>query len=261
MRRRSLKPTYKRSKGKANWTVENFAERVFISCPRVFSFSHRVLTSLRHPYLAVVVDLVDSDYYRKKSRVEELLGALLQSRDEEPKWARVASMFDSKLTAEEIDLLRRKVSLNTGIRVCIETIWAALGGVSYGVIKEEEYKGFHYKLYSYLLKIDNVSVVTSTSAAIAEDFMYDKKNDYGVTFGPFAISMLELTDNWTKTRDPDEYVLFLRGIIDRCLTKRPCIPTKQDDIPLYKYPVYFSGGLVCRIEEGDHVRYVKTKVQ
>ncbi|RNF04626.1 uncharacterized protein Tco025E_07935 [Trypanosoma conorhini] len=255
-----MKSAYSRPKGKAQWTVENFAERVFISNPRLFSFSHRGLVSLRHPYTAVVVDMVDSDPSRKVNRLEELLGALLQSRDEERKWTRVATMFDTKLTGEEIDAFRRKISLNPQIRLCIEALWVYLGGLFNGVVLEDEYKAFHFKLYSYLLRIDSVSVVTSTSAAILEDFAYDKRGAVGVEFGSFAISMLELADNWTRTRELEEYIHFLRDIRDTCLEKKQHHSVKEVFVPNYKAPVYFSGGLVCRVQEGDKVVYSRKRL-
>ncbi|EKF33147.1 hypothetical protein MOQ_002991 [Trypanosoma cruzi marinkellei] len=255
-----MRASYSPSKGKSQWTVENLAERIFISSPRLFSFSHRGLVSLRHPYTSVVLDLVDSDAYRKKDRLEELLGALLQSRDEERKWERVAKMFDTKLTAEEIDSFRRKISLHREIRLCIEELWADLGGISNGVILEDSHKVFHFRLYSYILRIDNVSVVTSTSASISEDFTYDKRGAVGVEFGSFAVSILELADNWTKTREVEEYIHFLRSIHDNCIVKNRSYSLKEDNIPSYKAPVFFSGGLVCRVQEGDNVVYSKKKM-
>ncbi|KAH9578626.1 hypothetical protein LSM04_000955 [Trypanosoma melophagium] len=254
-----MKSNSSRLKGKSGWSVENFAERIFISSPRLFSFSHRVLGSLRHPYVVVVVDLLDSDSYASKNRVEEFMGALLQSRDEEEKWARVASMFDSKLTAEEVDALRRKVSLNAEIKISIEALWDGLGGVSNGLIKEDDYKTFHFKMYSYLLGIDNVSAITATSAAVSEDFIYDKRGSNGVPFGSFAVSMLELADNWTRTRKPEDYVRFLNEVCENCLPSQQKQPPKHVALS-YKKPVFFSGGLVCRVDGGDHVMYVKKKL-
>ncbi|RNF05654.1 hypothetical protein TraAM80_04487 [Trypanosoma rangeli] len=254
-----MKSTYGRPKGKSQSTVESFAERIFISNPRLFSFSHRVLLSLRHPYTAVVVDVVDSDPSREKDRLEEILGALLQSRDEERKWTRVATMFDLKLTAEEIDVCRRKISLNPEIRVRIESLWTQLGGISNGVVLEEDYKAFHVSLYSYLLKIDSVSVATSSCAAIVEDFTYDKRGAVGVDFGSFAISMLELADNWTRTREVAEYIHFFSDIYDNCLKKKHLRSSREVFVPNYKAPVYFSGGLVCRAQEGDKVVFSRKR--
>ncbi|ESL08420.1 hypothetical protein TRSC58_03877 [Trypanosoma rangeli SC58] len=255
-----MKSTYGRPKGKAQWTVESFAERIFISNPRLFSFSHRVLLSLRHPYTAVVVDVIDSDPSRKKDRLEEILGALLQSRDEERKWMRVATMFDSKLTAEEIDVFRRKISLNPEIRLCIETLWTQVGGISNGVVLEEDYKAFHVSLYSYLLRIDSVSVATSSSAAILEDFNYDKRGAVGVDFGSFAISMLELADNWTRTRELEEYIHFFTDIYKNCLEKKHLHSVREVFVPIYKAPVYFAGGLICRVQEGDKVVFSRKRL-
>lgn len=255
-----MRTSYSRPKGKANWTVENFAERVFISRPRLFSFSHRVLTSLRHPYLSVVVELVDSEAFRKKDRVGELLGALVQSRDEEHKWNRVASMFDLKLTAEEVDGFRRKISLNHEIGVYIEKIWSRLGGITNKVIKEDEYRAFHYKLYSYLLNIDSVNVISSSSVAVSEDYAYDKRDNVGVTFGSFAVSMLELADNWTKTREQDEYISFFKNIHDTCLETRKLQFSQSDVIPNYEKPLYFSFGIITQVEKNDDVVFVKQKI-
>ncbi|ORC88449.1 uncharacterized protein TM35_000173210 [Trypanosoma theileri] len=255
-----MKSSPGRLRGKVGWTVENFAERIFISSPRLFSFSHRVLGSLRHPYVVVVVDLLNSNSCANKNRVEEFMGAFLQSREEEEKWGRVASMFDSKLTAEEVDTLRRKVSLNADIRISIEALWSGLGGVSNGVVKEDDYNTFHFRMYSYLLGIDNVSAITSTSASVLEDFIYDKRGGNGVPFGSFAVSMLELADNWTRTRKPDDYVRFLNDVHDNCLPRPPKLPAKHDISLSYEKPVYFSGGLVCRVDDDDHVEYVKKKL-
>ncbi|EAN80320.1 uncharacterized protein TEOVI_000714600 [Trypanosoma equiperdum] len=256
--RRSFVLARGRSRGSESWTVENLAERVFVWSPRLFSFSHRTLSSIRHPYIAVVNDMVDSGGHKKSKRVELLLGALTESRDEEKKWMRISLMFDSMLTADVVDKLRRKVSLNIDVMMRIEVLWNGLGGVAHEVVKEDGYKAFHYKLYSYLLNIDDVSVVTSTSTAISEDYAYDERGNNGVTFEFFAVSMLELADNWTRTRDTNDFVNFLTDIYERCV-KTKQRPIVRGILPRCEKTAYFSGGIIRKVVEGDTVTYVKAK--
>ncbi|KAH8613409.1 hypothetical protein ERJ75_000793200 [Trypanosoma vivax] len=260
MSRRATVGTRHRSKANDTSSVEGLVERVFISSPRVFSFSHRVLPSIRHPYIAVILDMVNSDGYKKASRVEVLLGALTEYRDEERKWTRVGSMFDTKLTAEMIDTFRRKVSLDMDVMMCIEKLWNNLGGPICGAVREEEYRAFHYKLFSYLLNIDDVSVVTSTSTAIAEDYVYDERNNNGVVFESFAISVLELADNWTKSREVRDFVHFLTDINNRCsIRKAPRLA--RHVLPYCEGSAYFAGGVVSKAKEGDKEIFVRTRLQ
>nr|CCC95900.1 unnamed protein product [Trypanosoma congolense IL3000] len=245
-------------KGSESSAVEILAERVFVWCPRLFSFSHRVLSSVRHPYLAVTLDRVDYDGRKRNNRIELLLGALTESRDEENKWTRVAQMFDSMLTADVLDKLRRKVALSADVMICIETLWNGVGGVVHGILKEDDYKALHYKLYSFLLNIDDVNVVTSSSAAISEDFIYDQRNNVGVTFEYFAISMLELADNWTRTRDVSDYINFLRDINKRCV-KSVERPSVRPPLPYCRKSAFFSGGIIRKVADGDSVSYEKVE--
>lgn len=243
------------------FTVERLAERVFVSFPRVISFSHRTLGSLRHPFLPLVLESVRDTYSSQNGIVNGLLEALLECQQESEKWGRVEQMFDSKMDNQDLDSKRSSIMLSFDIASKIEALWTiALGGTDSDMINEECYQSFHQFLYFSVFEFDDVSLIPATLSAIKDDFEFDSRGREGVTFEAFAVSILEFVDNWTKTREIRDYVSFLQQIVNKKLPPRGTPP--REDKPKYTLPPnpFFSGGLLSKRFVNDHVEYYKCEL-
>lgn len=243
------------------YTVERLAERVFVSFPRVISFSHRRLTSLRHPFLPLAVECVQTKAKNTSYYIGKLLEALLESSNEAEKWNRVEYMFDSQMHNEDLDKKRTSLLLSVEITIKIEALWsiALRGKKDNGMLSEENYQYFHQFLYFSTFNIEDLSLVPGLIGPIKEDFEFDCSGREGVTFESFAVSMLEFADNWTGSREPSDYALFLDKIIKKVL---PPKEVTYNPRPEYKIPptAFFSGGLLGRRSVNNYVEYYKCRV-
>lgn len=243
------------------YTVERLAERIFVSFPRVISFSHRNLSSLRHPFLSLAVESVRAMTSNHSSYISGLLEALLESQQEADKWGRVELMFDSQMHNPDLDSRRSNVMLSFEVTSKIEALWSiALGGKSSNLLTEDSYQYFQQFLYFYVFGVDDVSLIPATLSATKEDFEFDSRGREGVTFEAFAVSMMEFVDNWTNTRETRDYVLFLEGIVNKAIPPRE-IPDPEEKPPLTlpKNPC-FSGGLLGKRSVNGYVEYYKCEL-
>lgn len=243
------------------YTVESLTERVFVSVPRVISFSHRRLTSLRHPFLPLAVECVQSKAKNTSYYIGKLLEALLESNNEVEKWNRVEYMFDSQMHNEDLDKKRTALLLSVDITIKIEALWtiALRGKKDNRILSEENYQHFHQFLYFSMFSIEDLSLVPGLIGPIKEDFEFDCGGGEGVTFEAFAVSMLEFADNWTVSRAPSDYALFLDNIAKKALPFKDVSFTPK---PEYKVPpnVYFSGGLLGKRSANNYVEYYKCRI-
>lgn len=244
------------------YNVERLAERVFVSCPRVISFSHRGLCSVRHPFLPLVMDsLPDSPAYQKKSLVDGLLAALLESQQETEKWSRVEQMFDSKMHYSDLDTKRNDIMLSYPVTSKIEALWTiALNGKHSTVLTEESYHLFHQLLYAIVFKTDDRSLKPATIGAIKEDYEYDTRGREGVSFESFSISILEFADNWTPSREVRDYVSFLENIV--CVLRPPHETPDAPEVEKVSIPdaAYFSSALLSKRLVNGRIEYYKCGV-
>lgn len=244
-----------------HFAPERLAERVFVESPRTFSFSHRQPGSLRHPYLSLVVDLVECIPAHK--RVESILEALLDAKDEGGKWQRVGAIFDSKIEAPEIDKRRMEILTSPEVMSKIESLWSLLGGTQGSFLTVDIYRRFHALMYAVILGSDDVSLTAATITTVNEDYAYDARDFAGVSYGSFALSMLEIADNWTKSRNPADYAAFLQSLVEahdptmRCFTsvcQTAAVATTDFSL---SDNVFFSGGLLVKHQVENHVQYTK----
>lgn len=243
------------------FNVERLAERVFVSFPRAISFSHRNVSSLRHPFLPLALECIRTKRSASKSVVNEILEALLESNNEAPKWERVSQMFDSQMHNEDLDKKRSELMVSGEITSKIESLWSiALAGSVNELLFEEDYKYFHQYLYSYVLDASDLSLIPATIGPIMEDFEFDCRGREGVTFEAFAVSMLEFADNWTNSRNVRDYALFLEGIVNRVspLNDRKNPPVQRSFI--VPENAFFSGGLLAKRSVNGCEEYYKCVV-
>eukprot|EP00796_Vickermania_ingenoplastis_P013353 gene13353-9185_t len=240
------------------FTVERLAERIFVTFPRVISFSHRNLSSLRHPYLPLALESVRDMASNQNGIVNGLLEALLESQQESEKWGRVEQMFDTKMDNEDLDSRRTSVMLSFDVTSKIEALWAiAQGGKESSLLSMENYHYLQQFLYSAVFELDDVSLIPATLNATKDDYDFDSRGRDGVTFEAFAVSMLEFADNWTPSRETRDYVSFLQSIINKKVPPREMRdPSEKPPFTLPKKP-YFSGGLLAKRSVNGYIEYYK----
>ena len=198
-------------------SVEKFGERVFVTNPRMFSFSHRAPTSIRHPNIPVVLQTIEAELAKPKKipliRSERLSDALNEIVSDDERWKIVSRMLDSKLFEADISSRRQHALDNPSLRRALETWWCKAGGTPLRGIPEESYKAVHAALYAELLQQELLlhSVITKS---IHQDWMYDSEGRGEVPFGRFYICMLEIADNWVPTCDGEAYGNFLLKLLE-----------------------------------------------
>lgn len=243
-----------------SFTPERLAKIVFVEAPRTFSFSHRPPGSLRHPYLPFVLDLMETVPVHK--RVECILEAFLDAKNEAEKWKRVGAVFDAKMSSPEFDKKRTEILTSAEVMVRVEALWSLLGGTQGSFLTNDVYRQFHTRLYSILLGSDDVSLAAATITAVNEDYAYDARDFAGISYGSFALSVLEVADNWTKSRQPTEYAAFFQRILDslvpvsRRFSSQPPPPNPLTEICLSEN-VFFCGGILIKHQSENHVQYAK----
>lgn len=231
--------------------VEKLVERVFIRNTRTFGFSHRALGSLRHPYTNLICDGCASRA-SNQDKLTYLLKVFLEAKDEKETWMRIERIFDSKLGDELMESFKLNLLRSTELLQRLEVLWSRLGGESGGLITEDSYKQFHQQLYFTVFGIDDMALLPATMQFILEDYQYDSQGKNGIEFGAFASSMLELTDNWTRTRTIADFSAFMDRIIGfyPATTPPPKAKRASDGFTLNQETFFRGGVVVPRVENG-----------
>jgi hypothetical protein len=196
--------------------VQSGAERVFVTHPRLFSFSSRSLSSLRHPYLPIAVSQADADlakvkrqFQTKGERLADILAPTAPSyKFEEERWNSVGFMLDSIAFEEQIAARREAVLASNSTVRALEALWAHAVGSPGGTLSQELYNRMHVYLYEKLTGSADPVLAPLVQAAIDADWQLDR-SEQGVEFGVFFISFLEIADNWVPLRDAEAYAAFL----------------------------------------------------
>ncbi|CBZ29436.1 conserved hypothetical protein [Leishmania mexicana MHOM/GT/2001/U1103] len=235
--------------------VEKLVELVFIERPRTLSFSHRSLGSLRHPYSSLICE-TSADRASSQDKITYLLEVFLEAKGEKKTWMRVERIFDSMLGDALMEKMKLELLLSSKLLQRFEVLWVRLGGVNGGIISEDAYKQFHQQLYFTLFGIEQMTLLPATMQFILEDYKYDSQGKSGIEFGRFANSMLELADNWARSREVADYVAFMDRIMECCpaSTVQSRKTHASDEFTLSK-EAFFRGGVVVPRVEGEQIVY------
>jgi hypothetical protein len=213
--------------GTSKPSVEKFGERVFVTNPRMFSFSHRAPNSIRHPNIPVVIQTIEADMAKAKkviqSRSERLSDALNEIAADDERWKIVSRMLDSKLFEADISSRRQHAIDTPSLRRALETWWCKAGGTPLRGIPEDSYKLIHASLYAELLQ-QELTLHSVITKGIHQDWLYDSEGRGEVPFGRFYICMLEIADNWVPSCDGEAYGNFLQKLLETTFRAAPAIP-------------------------------------
>lgn len=219
--------------------VENAANRVFVTHPRLFSFSQRNLASLRHPYLPVAITQAEIDAAKAKrqwqSRAERLADMLTPSsatiKFEDERWRHVGYMLDTVMFETQISSRRAAVLESPAVKRAIETLWCKAGGSSSAAVTRAQYTQMHLALYEKLVGANDASLATIFSQAIDADWSADRDSDDTLPFGRFFISFVELADNWIPSCEADNYASFLADVSETCWPGTPASSRAVERVP------------------------------
>lgn len=138
----------------------------------------------------------------------------------------------------------------------VEILWERLVDTTRNSLSEEEYKQFHKVLYFLLLDIEDITIFTATMGFSQDDFYFDSRGTVSVSFGSFAMCMLELADNWTNSRDPKDYAAFMNHILEKYPVKVETTNEQSNSFSLNK-GTYFSGGVIISRTVSNSIEYSK----
>ena len=201
--------------------LEAGSERVFITHPRMFSFSHRCLQSLRHPFLAMACLQVEADLAKVKrawqTKAERLSDTLTEGtssiRHEEARWTLIGQMLDRVLAEDEITTRRQAAIENGVLRRSLENWWCKVGGTTNRGVSESAYRQVHVALYAVVLQLNDSALQSVINKAIDADWNQDSEGTGEVPFGRWYISLLEIADNWVSRCDGEAYGNYLEALL------------------------------------------------
>lgn len=204
------------------------ADRVFVTHPRLFSFSHRGLTSIRHPYLPFAVSHAAAEVGRAKrqwqTKHERLCDMLTPSspamKTEEERWRNVAYMLDSVMFEHDLSARRTAAIELPTVRRALETLWCQAGGTTTSGVGLTAYERLHSYAYEKLVGTTD-ALRPIFAQAIEADFELDRDGTSAVPFGRFYIGLLEIADNWLTSCDGDAYAAFLQDLV--AALALPCV--------------------------------------
>eukprot|EP00759_Apiculatamorpha_spiralis_P012896 PhF_6_TR19745/c0_g1_i1/m.28812 len=211
-------------------------EYVFVTNPRIFSFSHRGIHSLRHPRLSFVqyqdefgmnVGTAQQPTSRRGRRMSiekptkkheriDLTSNANYKEEEEFVWLELGHVFDTVCfeKGSEIENRRDAVLTNWTVQRMLELWWAFFSNGSQYITKET-YASLQRALTCHLLRESPLEFPSETLALMTEcDWTVDVDPDVGgVTYSNFSISLLELADNWNSSLDPESYGRYLDQLL------------------------------------------------
>lgn len=247
-------------KSKKQNVVESLGERVFVTSPRVFSFSHRALTSVRHPFVPLTLATLacEAEGRGKKSistgKAERMAEYIADFPDEE-KWKAVARMLDSMMFEKDISVRRQHALENASLRRALETWWCKAGGTPLRGITEDSYKQVHSAIYRELLQVSDVAMHGIITKAIAQDWMWDSDGKGEVSFGKWYLSVLEIADNWVPTCDGESYGQFLESLLQKVFPKPSTLKLAVDS-----NQASFEWSATCAMIQRNSRVYKSTKI-
>jgi hypothetical protein len=202
--------------------IQQGADRVFVDYPRLFAFSSRALSSLKHPFLPLAVDQADAELARGKrtfqTKGERLADILTPSsvsfKYQEDRWANVGFMLDSVVFEDQISARREAVMSSSATIRAVETLWVKAGGTKDGGLDFPAYCKLHQFLYTKLLLVNDAALQPLLEQAVQADWELDRSSDSEVNFGNFFLCLLEVADNWMPLlREPEAYAAFLLKVL------------------------------------------------
>lgn len=218
--------------------VEILGERVFVQSPRMLSFTHRCLTSIRHPFVPLAVGAVNTDEQPSKSKKTanlsraERLAELLGDTSDEEKWKAVGRMLDSMMFEKDIATRRQHALENPSLRRALEMWWCKAGGTTTKGICEESYKQLHALIYKEILHVNDICMHGIITKAVSHDWQWDSEGKGEVSFGRWYVSLLEIADNWVPNCEGENYGAFLENLL-QVVTPKPAtataLPVKDKD--------------------------------
>ena len=198
--------------------IERLGERVFVTSPRMLSFSHRSQISLRHPYLPYLVSQVEAEQGKttKRGAVStrgEMLVENLQDVDDDERWRAVARMIDSKMFEKDISQRRQHALENAALRRALETWWCKAGGTTTKGVSEESYRQIHNAMFREILNVHDLTLHAIVTKSVSQDWLVDSEGKGEVPFGRWYVSLLEIADNWVPNCEGENYGLFLQKLL------------------------------------------------
>ena len=204
-------------------------ERLFSSHPRLVPFSHRPLCSLRHPYTRHCA-LEAGTPRRAKSRGHSLGGAggaassvgpqqdaasfagRLRFRQpaaaqaEEKKWTELAHLAD--LVSAEGEVAARRVGIlrSSAFLRAVDELWqAAVAGVTMTKAEHTDVTCAAWRLFAGCYMEPGSDFFTIMMRGSELDWVVDSGGAARLAYGEFAVSVLELADNWTSVQTDAAY--------------------------------------------------------
>jgi len=238
-------------------------EYLFVTRPRFLSFSHRTIHSLRHPRTAFIQYLEESginnnnpvvatngtttgmitsrrgrrasiDRPVKKLERLDLSTNVAYREEEEFTWVEIGHVFDSVCFEPGTELVAKCecVLQPWAVHRQVELWWNFLG-CGKDRMTVEMYTALHRALFSTLMQepISEIPLQILKNS-IDVDWVVDSRGGSSVSYGQFAMSMLEIADNWTNCVDADGYAKFLAELLEKIKLwyEEPAIaPTKTAD--------------------------------
>lgn len=194
--------------------IASYAEHVFMKAARSIPFTHRTLLSLRHPFTEHLrgraLKRTGGTKAEGTVQVNFLLRELMRVETVVDQWKRVGDIFDAKADVATFDETREAMCVSSAITVAIEALWGAIPKARPETLDEAAYHAFHCGLASWLFRVEDMGLLSVLAPAFHADYMVDAGDGEGVTFPAFALSMLELADNWVASRDIAEMTRLLQ---------------------------------------------------
>lgn len=231
-----LKREMQREKTAKVGMIERLGERVFVTSPRMLSFSHRSQISLRHPYLPYLLSQVESEHTKPTKRGAvvtrgELLVENLQDVDDDERWRAVARMIDSKMFEKDISQRRQHALENAALRRALETWWCKAGGTTSKGVSEESYRQIHNAMFREILNVHDLTLHAIVTKSVSQDWLVDSEGKGEVSFGRWYVSLLEIADNWVPNCEGENYGLFLQKLLAAVFGGATAPPSAKDGLP------------------------------
>eukprot|EP00755_Sulcionema_specki_P023461 Sspe_Gene.14311::Locus_4945_Transcript_1_1_Confidence_1.000_Length_1199::g.14311::m.14311 len=200
-------------------------EHLFVLAPKLTSFTHRHIQSVRHPVHAhrkwgVQVGPQDVDHQPKNPRGRDV------PKQEEIRWGAAAAAQAEVAHRHEVRRHRRDILNSQSFQTVCRKWWVhALGDeqsnpapVYTQLLTRQAYSYVEVQLNKELIAPDNLLQAVD---AIHADYTVDCGGADGVSFPRYCQSLLEVCDTWTSTTEEEEYVALLLDLMNRVFERDP----------------------------------------